>query len=56
MQSIVYGNMVDSSQLMGLTNMELAGTIREKYNATAGEIIKRWERINCTYHTVDTQL
>jgi hypothetical protein len=44
-------NIVDSSQLMGLTNMELAGTIREKYNATAGEIIKRWERINCTYHT-----
>lgn len=44
-------NMVDSTQLMGLTKMELAGTIREKYNATAGEIIKRWERINCTYHT-----
>lgn len=43
-------NMVDSSQLMGLTELELARTIRENYNSKASEIIKRWGRINCTYY------
>ncbi len=43
-------NMVDSSQLMGLTKQELSSTIRENYNFISSDIIKRWERINCKYY------
>ncbi len=43
-------NMVDSSQLMGLTKLDLANTIRENYNFNSNDIIKRWERINCKYY------